>query len=149
MFYKNEPRKCCNFFFLCQDVFVMYFMIRISNTDKLTWIVLSNFALCSMCFMHISAVGFSPTESGFTTGTLTSNNRFLFQLQALWLSKSTSIFHYPKITAFSYSLFVKEWSAVDTGVFNFFISFHHHQMQLPLLFNEGIDKLYNGVFRNL
>lgn len=36
MFYKNEPENVVTFFFLCKDVFVMYFMIRISNADKLT-----------------------------------------------------------------------------------------------------------------
>ena len=36
MFYKNEPENVVTFFFLCKDVFVMCFMIRISNADKLT-----------------------------------------------------------------------------------------------------------------
>lgn len=103
MFYKNELQNL--YLFIFKDVFVMYFTVRISSIDKLTWIVLSNFALCYMCFMHIFAVGFSPTESGFTTGTLTSTNRFLFQLQALWLCNITSIFLLSlKIIAFSYYL---------------------------------------------
>lgn len=94
--YENERENVKPFcFFLCKDVFVMYFIIRISNSDKLTWIV-SSILPCVMCFVHILAVGFSPTESSFTTGMLISTNKFLFQLQALWLKKtSPQFFYYP------------------------------------------------------
>lgn len=117
----------------CYTVFSLWsiFMIRISM--QISWLELFWAIFPVLCVLRTYLrLGFLQ-QSGFTTGVLISTNRFLFQLQALWLNNITSIFLLSfKDNAFSYSLFIKDQCCCKYWYFNVLISFHHHQMQFPI-----------------